>query len=145
MHFKVPTLIILSFLSEREWNSVIWAEEDQRVLTVTSQLQLPEDQADALVQPGEGGVLGRDVLPSGGGVREPVRYLHLVRFIEDWLPVRNVPHLPSSAVPLTELPVLRLRVAAPVRVVEGNIEEEWRGNIAEELSDKQLDVGDIPS
>ena len=73
---------------------------------------------------------------------------HSKNSIFDWLQdclLEKWRYRRALAVPLAELPVLRLRVAAPVRVVEGNVEKEWRGNIAEELSDQQLDVGDIPA
>ena len=143
MHFKVPTLIILSFLSKREWNSIIRAEQYEGVLSVAGQLQLPEDEPHALVQPGEGGVLGSDVLPGGRGVGQPGGHHHLVRPVEDWLPVRDDSHPAPSAVVLAELSVLGLGVAATVRVVEGNVEEEWRGDVGEKLSDQQLDVGYI--
>ena len=129
MHFKVTTLIILSFLSKREWNSIIGAEEYERVLGVAGQLQLPEDEPHTLVQPGQGGVLCRNVLPSGRGVRQPGGHQNLLRFVKDRLPVRNDAHPASSAVVLAELPVLWLGVPAPVRVVEGNVEEEGRGNV----------------
>ena len=46
------------------------------------QLELPEDEADALVQPGECRVLGRDVLPGGGSVGQPVRDQHLEMSVE---------------------------------------------------------------
>ena len=82
MHFKVTTLIILSFLSKREWNSIIGAEEYERVLGVAGQLQFPEDEPHALIQSGERGVLGRDVLPGGGSVGQPVRDQHLEMSVE---------------------------------------------------------------
>ena len=50
----------------------------------------------------------------------------LVRLVEDRLPVRDVPHVPAGAELLAELTVLRLGVAAPVRVVEGDVQQEWR-------------------
>ena len=110
---------------------------------MAGQLQLPEDEADALVQPGEGGVLGRYVLPGGRGVRQPGGHHHLVWLVENWLPVRDLSPGAPSTVQLAELPVLGLGVAAPVRVVEANVEEERRGNVGEKLPDQQLDMGDI--
>ena len=110
---------------------------------MSGQLQLPEDQPHPLVQPGEGGVLGRDVLPGGGGVGQPGGHDHLVGSVEDGLPVRDLSHLASRPVVLAELSVLGLGVAAPVRVVEGDVEEERRGEVGEKLSGQQLDVGYI--
>lgn len=52
--------------------------------------------------------------------------LCLVRLVEDRLPVWDVPHVPAGAELLAELTVLRLGVAAPVRVVEGDVQQEWR-------------------
>ena len=79
-----------------------------------------------LVQPTDGGVLGSNVCPGCRGVLHKVRHCHLIRGVQPGVPVRDHTH-PRLTTPklLTEGTILRVGVAAAVRVMEANVEEEW--------------------
>ena len=86
---------------------------------------MPSNCYLTLIEPGDRGVLRRQVRPRRRRVLHERRHRHILRPVERRLPVRN-PAVAGEAVAetLAEVPELRVRVPAAVRVVRGEVEEE---------------------
>ena len=108
-----------------------------------------------LVKPGDSCVLSSYILPGSRGIRKIGWDYNILWLVQHWAPVRYCPHtwgtitIPATYysmyhtttyipltyysmyhtttyIPLTEVSILWLGMTTPVRVMEGNIEEERR-------------------
>ena len=78
-----------------------------------------------MVKAADGGVLGGQVGAGGRGVLYKVRHVHLVRGVDDGVPVGDDAHTRTTVTELlTEGAILGVGVAAAVGVVEGHVQEE---------------------
>ena len=117
---------------------------------MTSLVKLLKNKPYPLVKSGDSCVLSSYILPGSRGIRKIGRDYNILWLVQHWGPVRYCPHtwgtitIPATYysmyhtttyysmyhtttyIPLTEVSILWLGMTTPVRVMEGNIEEERR-------------------